>query len=333
MYCTKCGKSLMRTMPFAQIAERSRKLEHQWKKEQSRKRKGNRIIGILLLLVVVTVALFYSTRFQRELKKAEKYEESNELEMASVKYEQIIGKWPEKKETYYALSALYAEQKEYEKAIDILHRGEENVPEGTGFSDQLTQLESEKKEYDREQYARIYDDAIYENLLQSLDICFCGDYFENVEELDDLSIYYQFFYNFEYGWQSSPEEKFYNYSLQMYKIPAYELWDVLMKYLDFEGLDLAEHLNTDPSNGTDYYDVEEGMYYTRYFGGFGGPHDGYSKIEYETLEAGVIKATATFNVDGDLGEYYREKGSVPQTCIVVKETEKGLRLMSYTGNA
>ena len=333
MYCLKCGKQLEDGSAFCTNCGTRQEFKGTEERTQIVGKRAGKALGFSLLVVVGVFILFYMTRFQRELKRAENYVEAGELEQAVGKYEKMIEQWPEKEEPYYALASLYKEQKKYEEAINVLYRGENNIASEEGFSAQVTQLEAEKKEYERESYIRVYDDSVYENLLESFDICFMGNYFESVEELWDLGIYYEFFYNFEYGWQDSPEDRFYDYSQQVYKVPGYEMRQVLMKYLDFQELNLAEHLNLDPTKGTDYYDVETDTYYTLYFGGFGGPHDGYSKIEYETLEPGVIKMTATLNVDGDYGEIYRERGMVPQSCMVVRETAEGLRLMSYTGNA
>lgn len=333
MYCVKCGKELEEGSAFCTNCGAKQELKGTEERIQSAGKRGRKALVLLLLAVAGAFLLFYTTRFQRELKKAEDHVAAGEYDLAVGKYGKVIEQWPEKPEPYYALATLYKEQNQYEEAINILYRGEKNIASEEGFSEQIAQLESEKKEYDREQYVRIYDDYVYENLLENLDICFCGNYFESVEELGDLGIYYEFFYNFEYGWQDLPEDRFYDYSQQVYKIPGREMWRVLMKYLDFRELDLTEHLNTDPTQGSSFYDSGTDMYYMRYFGGFGGMHDGYSKIEYETLEPGVIKVTATFNTDGDYGDTYKKDGMVPQTCIVVRETQEGLRLMSYTGNA
>lgn len=222
---------------------------------------------------------------------------------------------------YIGLADAYIGLGDIEAAMDILEKGY-----AISGEERLVQKGEElQKEIDKEEekpYVRRYDDTVYENLMEWL--CLHGEYFNNVEEIEDISSYFHIFIHWEYDLDEM-DEKWYDPAEQIFKIPGEDVRRIVMKYLDFQTLDLAEKMPayTEMQTGGFGYDETSDTYYSGVLGGMGDECDHITSIDFEVLDTGLVKATAHYILLSE--EEYQE------TVVVREEENQVLKLISFMG--
>ena len=203
---------------------------------------------------------------------------------------------------------------------------EEEVVEEDAGNFVVEEAETEQQveelpEKNPEDYVRMHDDNEYADLLVTMETCFWDETFENPESIDDLSLYLLWCLSNEYS--TEEYEKWYNSETNYYEIPGENVRKTACKYFTFNELNLADYISIDSDSGqkSEWYDVSKDIYHQRYIGGFGGPHDGYEKIEIEILEYGVVKAVGTWKME--------DRSPVTAEIVVEESADGNMRLMSY----
>lgn len=250
-------------------------------------------------------------------------EETDEnIAFAITDYEQVIALDETIVEAYLQLGEIYIDLGNYDDASLILENGYESTNNEVILK-RLVSVKEMSVDMDEsmgeKSYQRIYSNDIYEEYLANLEICMSGENFDNPNEIEDLSLFFEFFSMNEFSYEE--QEEWYDSTAQMYKIPGVLVRNTLQKHMDFENIVLEDYFDNRQESDIRYYDSVEDFYCTKYFGGFGGEHEGYETVECTVVETGIVEA---------IGSYERYNGETYVIKVLVKEEPNDvLKLISF----